>query len=90
MLEVQLPIKHVSRDQERLIDPKNSFGSLTLILYPGAFFVREIIFLDLRVEIIVKKIWENLTFIFSIHRSFFCKKNVKIFLSKNAKNWKNP
>ena len=37
---------------------------LTLILLPGAFFVFVMLFCLLWLEIIIKKIWENLTFIF--------------------------
>ena len=54
--------------------------ALTLIPYPGAIFVRTILFSSLRVEISVRKIWENLTFIFSIFRLFFCEKNILKFL----------
>ena len=37
---------------------------LTLIPYPGAIFVRTILFSSSKVETSVRKIWENLTFIF--------------------------
>ena len=35
---------------------------------------------SLRVEISVRKIWDNLTFIFSLFRSFFCKRIILKFL----------
>ena len=47
---------------------------LTLILLPGAFFVFAILFCLFWLEIIIKKIWENLTFIFLMWTIFFCKK----------------
>ena len=45
---------------------QNASCHLTLIPYPGAIFVRTILFSSLRVEKSVRKFWENLTFIFSI------------------------
>ena len=59
---------------------ENNNWDLTLIPYPGAIFVRKILFSSLRVEISVRKIWENLTFIFSLFRLFFCEKNIAKFL----------
>ena len=55
-------------------------GSLTLIPYPGAIFVRTILSSYLSIEISVRKIWENLTLIFSLFRLLFCKKNILNFL----------
>ena len=55
---------------------------LTLIPYPGAIFVRTILFSSLKVEISVRKFWENLTFIFFIFRLFFCEK-INLKFSEN-------
>ena len=44
----------------------------------------KIFFFFLRVEIAVRKFWENLTFICSMYRSVFCQK-IQKFLEKNAK-----
>ena len=46
-----------------------------LLLIHGAISVRQILISFVKVEIVVRKFWENLTFIFSLNRSIFCQKN---------------
>ena len=55
---------------------------LTLIGYPGALSVRQILFSFFWLEMVVEKFWENLTFIFLMYRSIFCEKKSKIFGKK--------
>ena len=65
-------LKKMNHDGRVLID-------LTLIPYPGAIFVRTILFSSSKVETSVRKIWENLTFIFWYLDHFSAKKGSKIF-----------
>ena len=50
-----------------------NYQLLTLILLPGAFFVLATLFCLFWLEIIIKKIWKNLTFIFLMWTIFFWK-----------------
>ena len=50
---------------------------LTLIIYPRAISVGQILFSFLRVEIVVRKFWEISAFFLSMYRLIFCQKNFK-------------